>query len=132
MPTIEDLLTDLKALLSPTDDGAFISDEMALTFAIDEITRLRAHADRTAWRDVATDPPPESTEVLFYGGGYWVGYAETTTFHDIDTGEETAELAYYFEGDLVDGDAPTVWCHIPPDDAGDDEQTGEKKEDGEE
>jgi hypothetical protein len=133
MPTIEDLLIGLKSMLSPTDDGAFISDEMALTFAIDEIKRLRERADLTAWRDVATDPPPESTEVLFYGGGYWVGYAKTTTFHDIDTGEETAEVAYYFEGDLMDGDAPTVWCHIPPGDGfGDGQQAAEEKEDGEE
>lgn len=126
-PTIEDSFAELKSLLSPSDDGAFIPDDTALTFAIAEIRRLREQADLAAWHDVVTDPPPEGTEVLFYGGGFWVGCTEMTTFHDIDTGEEMAELAYYCDGDLMDGDAPTAWCHIPPGDGfGDGQQTGEE------
>lgn len=126
-PTIEDLLAELKSLLSPSDDGAFIPDDTALTFAIAEIRRLREQADLAAWHDVATDPPPEGKEVLFYSRGFWVGYAEMTTFQDLDTDEEVTEMAYYCDGDLMDGDSPTAWCRIPPgDDAEDEEGTGEE------
>jgi hypothetical protein len=124
-PTIADLYAELNGLLCPdTAPATSTTDSNArdiLARAIAEIKDLRQRAADTTWREVADEPPPQSTEVLFYGGGYWVGYAEMTTFHDLDTGEETAEVAYYFEGDLMDGDAPTLWCHIPPDDAGDGE-----------
>lgn len=124
-PTITDLYAELGGLLCP-DAVPSTTDSNArdtLARAIAEIKNLRKRVADTTWRQVADEPPPMHTDLLFWlGGSFWVGRVDEVTVHDSESGTEHLEIAYYCDGAYDDGDPPTAWCFIPAgDDDGDEE-----------